>query len=127
MLTLVAEMSQKFGWESSGRLEDRVVSELEFWRENLRRLNGWPMRGSEDVLYCKDGSINMFSDVSEVQLAGARIEGGKVSWDSRFKASLTEGELGSSSTYRELRAIKEGLLANSELLSSKVVRWGTDN
>ena len=64
MLTQVAELSQKYGWESSGRLEDRVVSELEFWRKSLRNLNGWPMRGSEDVLYCKDDCINMFLDAS---------------------------------------------------------------
>ena len=80
------------------------------------------MRGSEDVLYCKEGSINMFSDASECQLAGARIEGGNVSWDTRFKISLTENEKGTSSTFRELRAIEEGLAANGELLSGKVVR-----
>ena len=50
-----------------------------------------------------------------------------MSWDTRFRASLSEGELGASSTFRELRAVEEGLLANTGLLSGKTVRWGTDN
>ena len=31
MLTQVAEMSEKFGWKSSGRMEKRVVDEISFW------------------------------------------------------------------------------------------------
>ena len=82
MLTQVAELSGKHRWEAKGRLDDRVIGELEYWRKNLRKINGWPMRGSEDVIYCKGEVVNMFSDASESQLAGARIEEGVVSWDS---------------------------------------------
>ena len=48
-------------------------------------------------------------------------------WDTCFKVSLTEREKGSSSTYRELRAIEEGLRAHGRSLMGKTVRWGCDN
>ena len=51
----------------------RVIEELRFWETNVRKLNGWRMRASEDAVYCKDGVINMFSDASEFQLAGASV------------------------------------------------------
>ena len=60
------------------------------------------MHGLEDVVYCKQGVVNMFSDTSELELAGARIEEDGVSWDTRFKVSLLESERGTSSTFREL-------------------------
>ena len=40
MLTQVAEMAGRAGWESCGLLEKRVLEEIEFWRKNLRSLNG---------------------------------------------------------------------------------------
>ena len=127
MLTQVAEMSEKFGWKSSGRMEKRVLDEISFWVKNLRSLNGWRMRGSEEVVYCKAGVVDMFSDASDFQLAGAKFEDEQVCWDTRFKVSLTEGEKGLSSTYRELRAIEEGLRAHGRSLKGKTVRWGCDN
>merc|ERR1712163_94447 len=36
-------------------------------------------------------------------------------------------EKGSSSTFRELRAIEEGLRAHGRTLRGKIVRWGVDN
>ena len=69
----------------------------------------------------------MFSDASEFQLAGARIEDGEVSWDTRFKIALREDERKTSSTYRELRGIEEGLRSQGEKLRGMKVRWGCDN
>ena len=51
----------------------------------------------------------------------------QVCWDTRFKVSLTEKEKGASSTYRELRAIEEGLRVHGTSLRGKIVRWGCDN
>ena len=70
------------------------------------------MRVTEDVVYCVEGRVDMFSDASDFQLAGAQFKGDKVCWDTRFKVSLTERERGASSTFRELRAIEEGLRAH---------------
>ena len=84
MLTQVARVVNKGGWESVCVPDEKVVAEWRFWEKNLRNLNGWTMRISEDVSYCKEGVVSMFSDASEFQLAGARIEDGEVSWDTRF-------------------------------------------
>ena len=46
------------------------------------------MRYLEDVVYCKEGCVNMFSDASNVQVAGARIESEEVCWDTVFKVAL---------------------------------------
>ena len=78
-------------------------------------------------MYCKEGCINMFSDSSDFQLAGARIEDGEVSWDTRFKVALTKYERRTSSMFRELRGIEEGLKSQGERLRGMTVRWGCDN
>ena len=104
-----------------------MVNEVSFWMKNLRKLNGWRMWGSEEIVYCKAGVVDMFSDASDFQLAGAKFEEEQVCWDTRFKVSLTEGEKSSSSTFRELRAIEEGLRAHGRTLRGKIVRWGCDN
>ena len=93
-----------------------MVRELRFWKCNLRKLNGWIMRVSEDVTYCKRDRVCMFSDTSDFQLAGAQIEDGEVNWNTRFKVALSEAEKSASSTFRELRAIEEGLRSQGERL-----------
>ena len=98
-----------------------------FWRKNLRDLNGWNMRDLEDVVYCNEGCVNMFLDVSNVQAAGAGIKGVKVCWDTVFKVALSEKERVASSTFRELRGIEEGLKTHGCRLQGKVVCWGCDN
>ena len=80
------------------------------------------MRGSEEFVYYKAGVVDMVSGASDFQLAGAKFEEEQVCWDTRFKVSLTEGEKGSSSTYRELRDIEECLRANGRNLKGKTVR-----
>ena len=65
MLTQVAEMAGRTGWESHGLMERRVVEEILFWKEILRRLNGWRMHGTEDVVYCAERCVDMFSDESD--------------------------------------------------------------
>ena len=82
------------------------------------------MRDSEDVVYCKEGCVNMFSDASNVQVAGVRIEIEEVCWDTVFKVVLSEKESVVSSTFRELRGIEEGLKTHGCSLQGKVVHWG---
>ena len=74
------------------------------------------------LIYCKVGVVDMFSDASDFQLAGTKFEEEQVCWDTRFKVSLTEGEKGLSSTYRELRDIEECLRANGRNFKGKTVR-----
>ena len=69
MLQQVADMSERARWRCNGRMEKRVLDEISFWIKNLRSLNGWTMRDTEEVVYCKEGCVDMFSDASDFQLA----------------------------------------------------------
>ena len=60
MMSQIAMVVDRYGWNGALRIEDRVVTELEFWRRNLRDLNGWEMRMSDKVVYCRDGQVEMF-------------------------------------------------------------------
>ena len=91
---------ERAGWEIRGRMESRVLEEILFWIKNLRSLNGWRMRDTEEVVYCKAGYVDMFSDASDFQLARARFKEEQVCWDTRFKVSLSAKEKGASSTFR---------------------------
>ena len=85
------------------------------------------MQDDEGVVHCKEGCVDMFSDASDFQLAGAMFEGEEVCWDTRFKVSLTDREREASSTFQELRAVEEGLRVYGKSLRGKIVRWGWDN
>ena len=65
MLTQVAEMAGRAGWESHGLMERRVVEEIMFWKKNLRRLNGWRMCDTKDIVYWAERHVDMFSDTSD--------------------------------------------------------------
>ena len=60
MLSQVAERVGRAGWESCVKMDGRVLEEIEFWRQNLRSLNGWRMHEDEDIVYCKEGCVDMF-------------------------------------------------------------------
>ena len=44
MLQLVAKAQERFGWGGGVRLDNKAMDELKFWRENVERLNGFPIR-----------------------------------------------------------------------------------
>ena len=71
----MVELSERAGWESRGLMGSRPLDEIVFWMKNLRSLNGWRMQDTEDIVYCKEGCVDMFSDASDFQLARARFEG----------------------------------------------------
>ena len=39
MISQIANVVEKYGWNGGMKIGDRVVIDLEFWRENLRDLN----------------------------------------------------------------------------------------
>ena len=121
-MSQIAKVVEKYGWNGGMKIGDRVVIDLEFWRENLRDLNGWEMRALNKVVYCKDGQVEMFSDTSDRHVGGARFDGEKVAFDTVFKAVLAEEERKKSSLFRELRGIEEGIMANCRRVQRKIVR-----
>ena len=64
----------------------------------------------------------MFCDTLDRQVGRASFSGSKVAWDTVFKVVLAEEERKRSSTFRELRGIEEGILANCKKLQRKIVR-----
>ena len=125
MMMRVAEVTDTQGWGVKVMLGDRVTEELAFWRDNLSRLNGHLMRKEDRVLSVT--SIEMYSDASAYLLGGAQFRGETEVQGTRYQACLSEEEVVRSSTYRELRAIEDGLRVRGSELEGHVVRWGCDN
>ena len=61
----MVERVGRAGWESCVKMDSRVLEEIFFLRQNLRSLNGWRMHEDDDMVYCKDGCVDMFSDASD--------------------------------------------------------------
>ena len=72
-------------------------------------------------------SADMFSDAGEHMMGGAQFKEGLLVQGSAYKEYFGEKERSMSSTYRELRAIEQGLRLRGELFRGHVVRWGCDN
>ena len=79
---------------------------------------------NENVVYCKEGCVNMFSDASNFQLTGAKFKGDEVFWDIRFKVLLSDREKEASSTFRGMRVIEEGLRAHGNSLRKEDCQVG---
>ena len=122
---MVAKVVEERGWSASFRLSVEVVTELRFWQQNLRRLNGQKIRKRAGVQVVRPKLL--YSD------AGGHMAGGfvklndKVCDGSVFQVNLTAEEVGMSSTYRELRGVEEGLKALEGQIKERSVRWHCDN
>ena len=57
MMFQIVNLVEKYGWNGGMKIGDRVVIELEFWRRNLRYLNGWEMRALDKVMYYRDEQV----------------------------------------------------------------------
>ena len=125
LLTKLVEVTEQFGWSGNLYLGDRVVEELLFWRNNARRCNGYRMRKEDRVLSLQ--TADMYSDAGEHMMGGAQFKDEHIVEGSAFKQYFSEQERGMSSTFRELRAIKDGIRIRGEELRKHLVRWGCDN
>ena len=125
MMIRIAEVSEVQGWSAKVRLGDRVLEELRFWRDNLSSVNGQVMRKQDKVVTLE--TKEMFSDASEFMLGGAQFVSELEVPGTRYQACLSEEELGKSSTFRELRAVEEGLRVRGSDHRGCFMRWGCDN
>ena len=97
-------------------VHDQGKSELLFWRDNLKALNGvlfWPVPFVPSVVIFSDASANG---------CAAFIQGTDLVFQRNW--SLDESE--KSSTWRKLAAIKFSNEAFGSRLSKQRVRWHTD-
>ena len=125
LLMNIARETETRGWGVQTVLGSREVEELKFWEQRLRGLNGHIMRKNDKV--DQVATRDMYSDASDYLLAGAEFVGKTKKTETEYQACLEEDEIGTSSTYRELRAIEEGLKVRGRELRGSVVRWGCDN
>ena len=117
----VARVAEEKGWEAGLVLPLEVVLELRYWKENLRRLNGQKIRKKAGMQVVRPKLL--YSDAGGNMAGGCMIVDKRVCKDTVFQVSLTEEEVGRSSTYRELRGIEEGMKALAGKIVGKGVRW----
>ena len=107
-------------WDSRCSLlsHPEAVDELFFWRECFVTLNSRPM----DATYIPP--LRGFSDASSTGLAGylAHADGVKLSY-----RNFSQMESESSSTWRELEAIRFSIESFAPYLQNKTMIWHTDN
>ena len=125
LLMNIAKETEVKGWMVNTLLGAREKEELEFWAQRLKDLNGYCMRKRDRVVEVE--TREMFSDASDFMLAGAEFVSGTRKKETDYQACLSVEELGTSSTYRELRAIEEGIKVRGRELQGSFVRWGCDN
>ena len=125
MMIRIAEVTEAQGWSAKIELGYRVIEELIFWKQNIVLVNGHVMRKEDRVITAE--TREMFSDASEFLLGGAQFCGDTEVLGTRYQACLLDSEVGMSSTYRELRAVEEGLKVRGSEFRGHLVRWGCDN
>ena len=125
MLQQVSRAQEQFGWRAKVMLDNKAVDELDFWQDNVRRLNGFPIRSRPGVVdlrqrwFVSDAGEYLAGGV-EWSLAG-RVEG------TEYQVRLTEEQQAGSSTEREMVGMKAGLKLNLVRLQGCEVRWTCDN
>ena len=125
MMMNIARVTEDGQWGRSTVLGSREREELAFWAENLRTINGFRMRKQDRVVEVV--TREMYSDASDFFMAGAEFCGLEKKEGSSYQTCFNEEEREESSTFRELRAIEEGLKVRGAELQGCLVKWGCDN
>ena len=109
--------SRKF-WFKPEIISVELFSELKFWLEGLDNNNGFRIK--QNIQTTKV----VYSDASGTGYGGYIVDrlGNEIA-----RGTFTEFERGTSSTYRELLAVKNVLQSVGFLLRNESVQWNTDN
>ena len=107
LMTLVAGQVQELGWNGCTGLDSQCHTELDFWNDNLRSLNGARIRveGTVKELVTKD----LVSDAGDMLVGVTEFNGGVEDVSKRMQQPLLVDDLGESSTFHELRACEMAL------------------
>ena len=125
MLQLVAKTQEQYGWGGGVKLDEKALDELQFWRENVVGLNGFPIRPRAGLAELKQRWF--VSDAGEYLIGGVewslagRVEG------TDYQVHLSKEEQVASSTEREMIGMRAGLRLNVAGLEGCEVRWTCDN
>ena len=115
--SLYATLNNKVAWCQKFSLTPEALDELTFWFNEVAKFNGqhiWPKPSAVRVVY---------SDASSTGFGGYTVEYGNLIANGQWSAE----EVKSSSTWRELRAVKLVLESFQAKLSNERIRWFTDN
>ena len=115
--SLYATLNSRVAWCQKLLLTPEAVEELKFWFNEVTKFNGqriWPKPSVVRIVY---------SDASSTGFGGYIVEHGNLIANGQWSAE----EAKSSSTWRELRAVKLVLQSFQFKLSNERIRWFADN
>ena len=111
-------IENRLTWYSANELDDLTKSELHFWDKNLKASNGFRIKKGYETTKV------VYSDASESGYGGYILQKlGNV----MARGTFHTNEKHTSSTYRELLAVKYVLQSFGELLKHEFVQWYSDN
>ena len=114
LMMFVASQVQSLGWNSWAVLDVQSQTEFGFWNDNLQSLNGALMRTELVVRYLN--VRDLVSDTGSMLVGVTEFRGGIEYVSMRLQEPLKEADLGESSTFRELWALKMALQARGKSL-----------
>ena len=115
MFAFIAKQST---WFRKSTLDKGAIDELIFWSKNLQARNGFAIKRKVEITRV------IFSDASERGFGGFLItkRGQELA-----KGDFSGSEKGTSSTHRELLAVKYVMESFGEKLAGQTILWYTDN
>ena len=112
-----ATIEKRTSWNDTLHINTEVRSELEVWLGHIDSLNGIPMHPKSSAV----GIV--FSDASDHGFGGYTVKCG----NNLVSGTWGPKVLGSSSTKREILAVKYVLLSLVDRLSGLTLKWFSDN
>ena len=111
-------VESSFSWDKKRLLTFDVIQELEFWKNNLESIKTFRIKTKPEITKI------VFSDASGTGYGGYVVEklGNIIA-----KGNFDQFEKQTSSTYRELLAVKYILLSFPKILENENIEWFTDN
>lgn len=111
-------VESKFSWDKPHALSYDVEYELKFWRDNLSKIKTFRIKTRPEITKI------VYSDASGTGFGGYAVEelGNVIA-----KGNFNSFERGTSSTCRELLAVKYVLQSIPHALKNKTIEWFTDS
>ena len=104
-------------WNSYTHLSDDSIEQINFWRHNINMVN---VKYFNTDVSCQ---CIVYSDASNTGYGGYSVENPY----SITHGMWSESELGNSSTWKELTAVRNVFLSLIQFLAGKTIKWFTDN
>ena len=112
-----AAIEQRTSWDQLLFVSPEIRNELFFWPSNIDSVNGKPMSPKSSAV----GVV--YSDASDTGFGGYFVQCGQ----DLVSGTWFDKEMRTSSTLREILAVKFVLLSLLDQLSGLTVKWFTDN